>query len=376
MSKRGKKKKKKHVSIRDQMRNAKKGGPAAADNEEAKTSDPVGALNADWFKIGKKADAWKDKWECMQSLMTFATGDSFGNAPMPKKFDDNKVAADVLALLTKWINDANGHIFTRQHILRLLKVFGKSYGKSSWKKSNVMARGIMEKQWLEKKPGFWQYVTPALIGVYEGSQSSLKSWKNDLLEASKSEQSQIRMSCWDFLAKVCMIGDISDYNISSGKSSKDITDIIDDSSMMFQLSHALLEDGDKSTRDAAAKFVYGARNVCGGTGKLKYNDIRNDKRASTALDGAGDLYNRDIRILKGLKAPTDEDLKKKQEKKAERGKAKQKNKRKNNMRAAIMAARRKAAKEGGGGQIEVSVMGGGAKSDDDSDDGRKKHKKK
>eukprot|EP01084_Bolivina_argentea_P049275 90639_1 len=358
MSSKGKKKKKKkHIGIREQMRLAKK-GIVVADAEEKKTDDPVGSCSAEWFKKAKNADQWKPKWECMQELMEFATGDSFGATAMPKKFKPNKQAKDVLDIFSKWLNDDNGHVFTRKHIFKLLIPFGKSYEKSCWKKSNSIARGIMQKQWMEKQPNFLPIVTPGLIAVYEGSQSKLSSWKSDLVEAMKSEQSQIRMSAWDFLAKICIIGDISDYNVSNSKTSKDIKDILNDDIIMSCLQHALLEEQDKSTRDCAAKFVYGAKNLTGGTGRLKYNDIRNDKRASMALDIAGDNYNRDVRILKGLKAPTEEDIQKKQEKKQAKSATKDKRKRQNNMRAAIMAARRKAKKQGGsGGEIQIASIG-------------------
>merc|ERR1712146_143021 len=90
-----------------------------------------------------------------------------------------------------------------------------------------------------------------------------------------------------------------------------IKDVLNNSTMMKCLQHALMEDQDKSTRDAAAKFVYGAKALTGGTGKLKYSEIREDKRAGMALDMARDHLNRDLRILKGLKAPTDEEIAKK-----------------------------------------------------------------
>merc|ERR1719361_1921115 len=119
-------------------------------------------------------------------------------------------------------------------------------------------------------------------------------------------------------------------------------DCLNDGSMMSALKHALLEDQDKATRDAAAKFVFGARNLTGGTGRLKYDEIRQDKRASMALDVASDLYNRDVRILKGLKAPTDEEIAKKQAKSSQ----KDARKRKNNLRAQMRAARKLAKKTG------------------------------
>merc|ERR1712048_99337 len=266
------------------------------------------------------------------------------------------------ALMCKWLNDDGGHIFTRKHILRLLIPFSKSYDKSCWKKSSSMARAIMQKQWMEKAPKFLQFVTPALIAIYEGSENKLKKWREDLLEAMKSEQPQIRMSVWDFLAKICIIGDIGEYNVSASKASKDIKDVMNDSSMMSALKHALLEDQDKATRDAAAKFVYGARNLVG-TGRLDYEEIRKDKRASMALDVAADLYNRDVRILKGLKAPTDEEIAKKHEKKQAKSSQKGAKKRKNNLRAQMRAARKLAKKQGGGGQLELLK-----ENDDDDDD--------
>merc|ERR1712173_382103 len=105
---------------------------------------------------------------------------------------------------------------------------------------------------------------------------------------------------------------------------------------MSALKHALLEDQDKATRDAAAKFVYGARNLVG-TGRLDYDEIRKDKRASMALDVASDLYNRDVRILKGLKAPTDEEIAKKHEKKqAKKTRKKRKNQRKKKRKSVVV----------------------------------------
>lgn len=241
------KKKRKRMGIAEMRRAAKK-GVTVADAEEKKTDDPVGSLSKDWFKTGKSADKWKEKWECMQELMEYAAGDSFGNATIPKKFVNNKAAKDVLDLFAKWLNDDNGHIFTRKHILRLLVSFGKSYEKSCWKKHGTMARGIMQKQWLEKQPKFIEFVTPALLGIYEGSQTKLSSWSEELIEAMQSEQNQIKMSCWDFLAKVSIIGEVDEYNLSTSKTTKDIKDILNNSTMMKCLQHALMEDQDKSTR--------------------------------------------------------------------------------------------------------------------------------
>eukprot|EP01083_Nonionella_stella_P119499 357247_1 len=367
----GKRKKKKHIGIKEQMRLARK-GVKIADSEEKKRDDPIGSCTAEWYKEAKKATTWKPKWEAMQALMTYATGDSFGNQPMPKQFRPNKKAGDVMAFFAKWLNDETGHIFTRKHIMRLLIPFSKSYDKSCWKKSSSMARGLMTKQWMEKQPKFLPIVTPALIAVYEGSQAKLSAWKSDLVDAAKSEQPQIRMSLWDFLAKICIVGDLGDFNISSSKTNKDIKDVLNDGSLMKALQHALLEDQDKATRDAAATFVYSARQLTGGTGRLKYNDIREDKRAGNALGLAPDMYDRNKRILRGQQAPTDEDIAKKQERKQARGTVKQKTKRKNNMRAEIMAAKRKAKEQGGGGKIFVE----GCSNDEDRVRSKKKRKSK
>lgn len=142
---------------------------AGANTGKGLQSDPVGSLEPEWFKNGKNADKWKEKWECMMQLMEVACGDGFGKASMPDCFDPNpKAAADVLVLFSRWMNNEN-HIFTRQHMLRLLVPFGKSYDKKAWKKCNSIAEGIMLKQWMEKKPGFQQFPTLALIAVYEGT---------------------------------------------------------------------------------------------------------------------------------------------------------------------------------------------------------------
>eukprot|EP01084_Bolivina_argentea_P049574 91167_1 len=124
------KRKKKHIGIREQMRMAKAG--VVTDEQIKKTDDPIGSCNSRWFTEAKSADRWKPKWECMQELMGFATGDSFGNAKMPKKFKPNKKAKYFLDIFAKWLNDDNGHIFTRKHIFKLLIPFGKSYHKSCW----------------------------------------------------------------------------------------------------------------------------------------------------------------------------------------------------------------------------------------------------
>mmetsp|Transcript_55699 Transcript_55699/g.92684 ORF Transcript_55699/g.92684 Transcript_55699/m.92684 type:complete len:453 (+) Transcript_55699:72-1430(+) len=359
------KKKKKHVSLREQMKLAKK-GVQVADAEEKKTDDPVGSCSAEWFKEAKGADKWKPKWECMQHLMEYATGDSFGNQAMPDRFAANdKAAGEVMAYFAKWLNDETGHLFTRKHILRLLLPFGRSYGKGAWKKHSSLARGIMQKQWMEKAPNFLPYVTPALIAVYIASQAKLLSWKDELAEALSSEQPQIRMSGWDFLAKLCMIGDLRMYDVTSSRTSKDVKDVLNHGSMMKSLRHALLEDQDKATRDAAAKFVYAARNLCGGAGKLDMKSVSADKRAQMALDMAPELFKRDERILQGLSAPSDEQLAKKAEAKQAKSSAKVKRKHANNMRAQMMAAKRRAKKMGGGGGA-IQVVGG---KDDDDDDG-------
>ena len=91
---------------------------------------------------------------------------------IPKTFKSHAQAKEVLALFAKWLNDENGHI------LRLLVPFGHSLEKALWKKHSSLARGIMQKQWLEKQPKFQDWVTPALLGVYEGSSAKIASqWK-------------------------------------------------------------------------------------------------------------------------------------------------------------------------------------------------------
>ena len=102
MSSKGKKKKKKRMGIAEMRRAAKK-GIVVADAEEKKTDDPVGAVSKEWFKNGKSADGWRAKWECMQGLMKFATGDSFGNQPAQKvcKQQDGKRRARSLCKMAQ-----------------------------------------------------------------------------------------------------------------------------------------------------------------------------------------------------------------------------------------------------------------------------------
>eukprot|EP01083_Nonionella_stella_P074886 203276_1 len=368
MFRKDKTKKKKRTSIREQLRSIRK-----ADSEEKKSDDPIGSCTTEWFREAKAATSWKPKWQAMQDLMTFATGNPFGNQPMPKQFEPNRNARAVMSLFAKWLNEYNGHIPTRKHIMRLLIPFSKSYNKSYWNQSSsTMARGLMTNQWMEKQPNFLPLVTPALIAVYEGSQANLISWESYLVDAVQSEQPQIRMSAWDFLAKICVVGNIGDFNITSSKTNKDIHDILNNASLIKALQHALLEDQHKPTRYCAATFLYSARRLTGGTGRLKYRMIREDKRARFALDIAPDMYDRNKRILRGQQAPTDEDIAKKQERKQARGTVKQKTKRKNNMRAEIMAAKRKAKEQGGGGKIFVE----GCSNDEDRVRSKKKRKSK
>eukprot|EP00483_Globobulimina_turgida_P013306 UN13330 len=191
-SKKTRKGKNKRVSIRDQLR-AAKSGQNVSDSD--KSSDPIGSLDSEWYKNAKEADKWKEKWECMQALMGFCCGDSFGNQELPQKFDDHNRAGEVIAIFAKWLNDEN-HIFTRQHILKLLVPFSNSFAKQHWKKTNKLAEGIIIKQWAEKKHGFLQLVTPALIAVYIISGAQLKKWKEYLIQSMDSPQAQVRMSCW------------------------------------------------------------------------------------------------------------------------------------------------------------------------------------
>ena len=116
--------------------------------------------------------------------------------------------------------------------------------------------------------------------------------------------------------------------------------------MMRCLRHALLEDRDKATRQAAAKFVHAARTLIGNTGLLQYDEVQQDKRAAMALDRAKALYARDVSVLTGQSVPSEEQ--------GTEAKANQKNtgrdkrKRKNNMRVAISAASHKTTQQGGG----------------------------
>lgn len=103
----------------------------------------------------------------MQDLMELASGDRFNNGTLKDKYEDSKKADEVLNIMSKWLANEK-HIFTRQHILRLLVPFSKSYPKKSWSKSAVkFGQAIMETQWREMKPGFNVIVTPALISVYK-----------------------------------------------------------------------------------------------------------------------------------------------------------------------------------------------------------------
>eukprot|EP01084_Bolivina_argentea_P192382 330284_1 len=82
-SKRGKSKKTRS-SVRDQMRKRKGVG---GDEIAEKSSDPIKSLDSEWWKNAKEADKWKPKWECMQTLMGFASGDQWGKTALPEKFD-------------------------------------------------------------------------------------------------------------------------------------------------------------------------------------------------------------------------------------------------------------------------------------------------
>eukprot|EP00484_Ammonia_sp_Unknown_P001468 CAMPEP_0197020866 /NCGR_PEP_ID=MMETSP1384-20130603/1723_1 /TAXON_ID=29189 /ORGANISM="Ammonia sp." /LENGTH=692 /DNA_ID=CAMNT_0042448577 /DNA_START=3128 /DNA_END=5206 /DNA_ORIENTATION=+ len=354
-----KKAKKQRVSLRDQLK-ASKSGQSIADTE--KTTDPVGALNSDWFKNAKEADKWKAKWECMQSLMGFCCGDSFGNAALPEKFDENGKAGDVIALFAKWLNDEN-HIFTRQHILKLLIPFSNSYSKAHWKKGNKLAEALIVKQWQEKKHGFLPLVTPALIAVYIASGSQLKKWKEYLVQSMDSPQGQVRMSCWDFLAKICILSKQDKALKTRGP--KDVELFINDSQIIEQLKNTILNDKEKEVRDSCAKFIYGAKQICNKIAILEsaYKEILNDKRASMALDIAADLFNSDKQVLSGGKPLDDTLITQKVEKKQAKQKKKQASSRKNNMRAMIAMAKKQAAESGGGGAIEIAAVGGGKATD-------------
>ena len=298
MSKRskGKKSKKGRVSIRDQRRQQSQRGGGDGD----KTSDPIGALDSEWFKNAREAEKWKPKWECMQSLMEFCSGDGFGNAELPKQFDDNSKAGDVIAIFAKWLNDGTIHIFTRQHILKLLVPFGNSFGKSHWRKSSKLAEGLILKQWLEKKHGFLPLVTPALISVYIASNSQLKKWKEYLVESMDSPQGQVRMSCWDFLAKICVLSKQSGSKLKT-RGPKDVELFINDKQIVGYLKNTILNDKEKEVRDSCAKFIYGSKSICKKIQILEtaYSEILQDKRASMALDIAADLFNNDKTILSG-----------------------------------------------------------------------------
>eukprot|EP01084_Bolivina_argentea_P272206 463403_1 len=292
--KKGKKKgKSKRVSIRDQLR-ASKSGENIADSDVK--SDPIGSLDSEWYKNAKEADKWKPKWECMQTLMGYCCGDSFGNKELPLKFDDNNKAADVITIFAKWLNDEN-HIFTRQHILKLLVPFSHSYlHKQHWKKANKLAEGIILKQWAEKKHGFLQLVTPALIAVYIVSGSQLKKWKEHLIQSMDSPQGQVRMSCWDFLSKICILSkDKTSGNKLKNRGPKDVELFINDNKIISYLKNTILNDKEKDVRDSCAKFIYGAKQICNKVNILEnaYKEILNDKRASMALDIAADLYKAD-----------------------------------------------------------------------------------
>eukprot|EP00485_Elphidium_margaritaceum_P009252 CAMPEP_0202691904 /NCGR_PEP_ID=MMETSP1385-20130828/6464_1 /ASSEMBLY_ACC=CAM_ASM_000861 /TAXON_ID=933848 /ORGANISM="Elphidium margaritaceum" /LENGTH=698 /DNA_ID=CAMNT_0049347365 /DNA_START=45 /DNA_END=2141 /DNA_ORIENTATION=- len=353
-----KKAKKNRPSVRDKMRAAKSGGGDTAD----KTSDPIGALDAEWWKNAKEADKWKPRWDCMQQLMAFASGDAFGNADIPEKFDDNSKANEVIAFFAAWLMDEM-HVFTRQHILKLLIPFGNSFGKTQWKKSNKLAEALIIKQWTEKKHGFLPLVTPALIAVYIASGSQLKKWKEHLLLAMDSAQGQVRMSCWDFLAKICILSKQDKALKTRGP--KDVELFINDDKIIESLKNTILNDKEKEVRDACAKFIYGAKQICSKIAVLDaaYKEILNDKRASMALDIAADLFNNDQKILSGAKPADPSDISKKVELKQARQKKKQGASRMSNMRAMIAAAKKEAAKSGGGGAIEVvaaaSTGGGG-----------------
>eukprot|EP01083_Nonionella_stella_P071269 191324_1 len=358
MSKRQKKKGRKgkstRVSLRDQMR-AAKSGQNIADSE--KTSDPIGSLDSEWWKTAKEADKWKPKWECMQALMGFCCGDSFGNGDMPQKVDDNSKAGDVIALFAKWLHEEK-HIFLRQHILKLLIPFSRSFGKTHWKKANKLAEALILEQFSEKKHGFLPLVTPALIAVYIASGSQLKRWKDYLIQSMESPQAQVRMSCWDFLAKICVLSKQSGSKLKT-RGPKDVQLFINDKNIIHHLTDTIINDKDKDVRAACAKFIYGSKQICNKISILEnaYQEILNDKRASMALDIASDLFNNDKTVLSGGKADH-EAITKKVEQKQARQKKKQASSRKNNMRAMIAKAKKDSAKTGGGGAIQIAAVGG------------------
>ena len=340
-------KKKKHMSIRELRKQGnKKAEPAAG------SGNPLEACNGEWFDTAKGADKWKDKFECMKEIMEIACGDAFGNGKLPDKFDDDKKAPDVLNMMAKWIRDER-HIFTRQHILKLLVPMSKSYPKKAWSKNaNKFADGIIMNQWSEKKPGFNQYVTPALLGVYKASGAKLSKWREYLVDAMKSPVGQVRRCVWDFLGKCCMIGGTKDVkSFVSGN----IADILKDT---------IINDKEKDVRAACARLIYGA--------KLRsvQKDCETDKRATVAIEEAEWGYNREQKLLNGEQV----------EEKGDDAPPKKTNKagsksRKNNMRAMIAAMKKQG---GGGGFGALEIAGGndaGNDDDDDSDPPPKKSKK-
>merc|ERR1712154_689120 len=240
-------------------------------------------------------------------------------------------------------------------ILKLLIPFASSFGKAHWKKANKIAEGLILKQWMEKKHGFLALVTPALIAVYMASGAQLKKWKDPLIASMDSPQGQVRMSCWDFLAKICILSKQSGSKLKT-RGPKDVELFINDNKIIEQLKNTILNDKEKDVRDSCAKFIYGAKQICNKVSILEsaYKEILNDKRASMALDIAKDLFNNDKQVLSGGKA-NEEAISKKVEEKQARQKKKQASSRKNNMRAMIAAAKKESAKKGGAGQIEVKV---------------------
>merc|ERR1712130_729974 len=277
---------------------------------------------------------------------------------MGDSFDDNSKAGEVIAIFAKYLNNEK-HIFTRQHILKMLVPFGNSFGKTHWKKCNKLAEGIISIQWAEKKHGFNQYVTPALIAVYIASNAQLKKWKDLLIDAINSPQAQVRCCCWSFLVSICILSKQSGSKLKS-RGPKDVQLFINDEQIIELLKHTILNDKDKDVRDACAKFIYGAKKICSKISSLEdaYKQILKDKRASMALDIAADLFENDKNALIGngdSSGNNEAALAKKVEAKRNKELKKQKASRKNNMRAMIAKARKEAAKQGGGGKIEVAA---------------------
>lgn len=114
---------------------------------------------------------------------------------------------------------------------------------------------------------------------------------------------QVRMNVWDFLAKVCMLPESGKYpKLQKSKICKDINGVLDNNKISQFLEQCIINDKEKDVRDAAAKFIFAAKRIGVNSRNLDkvYKNICEDKRACIAYESSGDMFNQNMRQLKGL----------------------------------------------------------------------------